>query len=317
MTAVKSLYLYLLTGVLFFLPMGTLSLCAQTLVIDAEKQYQYAEQLNAEGRFRQAAEEYERFAFFFPQDPRQRMARFKSASAFFKAGDIDTALERFNPLTHGDALDHVAIESFFMMTECYLAGKQYGQAILQMRNLIVLSDQQHEKDRAYERIGWIRIDQMDWEGARRAFGRMTPSAQDEHQIDRLDAALEGASQLPYKAPALAGALSIVPGAGQLYCGRYEDALAAFLVNGALIWASYESFDHDLNALGGLLAFVGVGFYASNIYGAVSSAHKYNLSQKQRYGEQLRQQHLTNRYPPDERLRSGSDPRFILSFRLPF
>ncbi len=317
MMAVRSLCLYLFAGVLLLLPMATSSLCADTLVIDPERQYEYAEQLNAQGQFRQAAEEYDRFTFFFPQHPRQRMARFKSASAFFQAGDIGAALERFNQLTRGDTLDRVAIESFFMMAECHLIEKQYGQAILQMHNLIVLTEQPHLKDRAYERIGWIHIDQMDWEGARQAFDRMTPSAQRRHQIDRLDAALEGAAQLPYKTPALAGTLSIIPGAGQLYCGRYEDALAAFLVNGALIWASFESFDHDLNALGGLLAFVGVGFYASNIYGAISSAHKYNFSQKQRYSEQLRRHHLTNRYPPDERPRSGSDTRFALSFRLPF
>ena len=249
------------------------------------------------------------------------MASFQSATAFFRAGDNGLALERFTKLTRNDTLDKVAIESYFMATECYLAEKQFGQAILQMRNLIVLSDQVQLKDRAYERIGWIHIDQMDWAAARRTFGQMTPSAQRERHIDHLDEALADADQLPHKKPALAGALSIIPGAGQIYCNRYEDALAAFLVNGALAWASYESFDNDLNALGGLLAFVGIGFYASNIYSAISSAHKFNFQQEQRYGEQLRREHLRqhhiDHYPPDARRGSGSETRIALSFHLPF
>ena len=63
--------------------------------------------------------------------------------------------------------------------------------------------------------------------------------------------------------------------GQLYCERYEDALIAFLVNTGLIWATVEAFSNDLYALGSVIGFVGLGFYAGNIYGAVGDAHKFN------------------------------------------
>lgn len=317
MRSVRPLYALIITLALLLPPMPALHLYAAPLTIDAEEQYRYAERLDAEGQYRRAAEEFDRFAFFFPNHPRHRLARFKSAASFFRAGENGLALKRFDELARSDTLDKISIEAYFMMTECYLAEKQYGQAVLQMRNLIVLVDEVQVKDRAFERIGWIRIDQMDWEGARRAFNRMSPSARAKRRIDGLDGALTDATNLSLKKPALAGTLSIIPGGGQLYCGRYEDALAAFLVNGALAWASYESFDNDLNALGGLLAFVGFGFYASNIYGAVSSAHKYNLHQKQRYGEELRRQHLSNHYSLEAPRRNRSDPRLVLSFRLPF
>lgn len=316
MTIVKPFY-FLLSLILFFPPMDMGSLHAASLTIDAEQQYRYAEQLDAEGQHRRAAEEFDRFAFFFPNHPRLRLSRFNAAAAFFRAGEKRLALKRFGELTRIDPLDKIAIESYFMMTECHLAEKQYGQAVLQMRNLIVLTDETELEDRAYERIGWIRIDAMDWDGARRAFDHMSPSARKKRRIDRLDVALADAKQLKRKRPVLAGALSVLPGGGQLYCGRYEDALAAFLVNGALAWASYESFDNDLNALGGLLAFVGAGFYASNIYGAVSSAHKYNLRQKKRFGDRLRHRHLLWRDPPDAQGRSEKDTRLVLSFRLSF
>jgi hypothetical protein len=91
---------------------------------------------------------------------------------------------------------------------------------------------------------------------------------------------------PTKSPRLAGFLSVLPGAGFAYCGRYRDALAAFLLNAGLILAACESFDNDNEALGAVIAFVGAGFYGGNIYGAVSSAHKYNRSSRQRFLEDL-------------------------------
>ncbi|RJQ68485.1 MAG: hypothetical protein C4519_23100 [Desulfobacteraceae bacterium] len=260
---------------------------ASTLVIDPQKQWQYAELLFEEGRFRQAAEEYERFAFFFPQHPDRRKAVLMAGRAFMRAGEALAALQDFNSLVQNGALDDIAVEAYFLMAETYLQLQNPSQAILQLNNLITLSEQAPVKDRAYLRIGWIHVEQMDWSGAKQAWKRISPQGRQTFRIDSLETALGQADQLPMKRPAVAGLLSVVPGAGQLYCGRYEDALAALLVNGGLIWAAYESFDNDLNGLGSLLAVAGLGFYTANIYGAVSSAHKYNQTQRQRFVEQLK------------------------------
>ena len=65
------------------------------------------------------------------------------------------------------------------------------------------------------------------------------------------------------------------GAGHLYCERKRDAFISFLLNGAMIYAAYGAFDHDLDVLGGIITFFELGFCSENIYSAVSSAHKYN------------------------------------------
>ena len=259
---------------------------ADALIIDAQRQFEYAERLYAEGLYQQAAAEYDRFAFFFPKDPSQGLAIFKSGQAYIKAGDPAVAIQRFALLAQGT--DPLAIEAQFMMAESYLALKNPRQAILQLRNIILSNDTVAVRDRALLRIGWIYIDQMNWEEARAAISHMSESARQRPNVAEVFTALGQADQLPQKNPTLAGALSIIPGAGQLYLSRYQDALAALIVNGGLFWASYESFDHDLNALGGLLAIVGFGFYAGNIYSAVSGAHKYNLSQNLRYADLLKQ-----------------------------
>lgn len=282
---VLSVYLLLLAGLII-----PIAVSASTpLMIDPGHQFQFAEQLYAEGQFRRAAEEYERFAFFFLDDPRRRLAIFKAGQAFFQSGDGAAGLLRFDELTGGRPLDPVAVDAYFMSAECLLLLGNPNQAVLTLQNLISLSEDTTLQDRAYLRIGWIHIDQMDWAGAQRAFQRISAEGRAHHNIDALEAELAQSDHLPQKNPTLAGTLSIVPGAGQLYCGRYEDALAALVVNGGLFWAAYESFDHDLNALGGLLTLAGLGFYAGNIYGAVTDAHKYNQTQKQRFGDYLKHQ----------------------------
>ena len=65
-------------------------------------------------------------------------------------------------------------------------------------------------------------------------------------------------------------------------------MAAFLINAGLIWAAWEAFDDEQYALGSVITFVEFGFYAGNIYGAVSGAHKYNRDRVSEFRERLNQ-----------------------------
>jgi tetratricopeptide (TPR) repeat protein len=259
----------------------------QALSIDSEQQFQFCEALFNNRQYQRAAEEYQRFAFFFPQDSRQRQARLKSGQAFLMAKDPLAALDVFRKLTSRDPLDSVAIESYFMMVECHLQMNAYTHAVVEMNNLIALSDDIGVRDRAYHRLGWLHIDQTDWISALRAFANISASQRSRYHVDELERELSRANHLPMRNPALAGTLSIIPGAGQLYCHRYEDALIAFAVNLGLFWAAHDAFDQEQYALGSLLSFVGLGFYAGNIYAAVSDAHKYNRFQKEKFGDSLK------------------------------
>jgi len=260
---------------------------SQALTIESEQQFQFAEALYNGRQYRRAAEEYQRFAFFFPADSRQRPALFKAGQALLLAKDPVSALDRFKELTTRDDLDSIAVESYFMMVECYLQMNGMTHAVLELNNLILLSDSNNVRDRAYYRMGWLYIDQTDWPSARKAFDKISATQRNRYRINDLEGELGQSSQLPVRNPTLAGALSIIPGAGQLYCNRYEDALIAFAVNLGLFWAAHDAFDQDQYALGSLLSFIGLGFYAGNIYSAVSDAHKFNQRQKNQFGESLR------------------------------
>jgi tetratricopeptide (TPR) repeat protein len=261
--------------------------CAHAFTIEPDRQWDFALKLFHAGQYRRAAEEYQRFAFFFPQDGRRREATLNAGIAFLKAGDPATALAQLSTLTVGPLLDAAAKEAYFLSADSLLQMNAPTQAILQLHNLIALSDEIGLRDRAHYRLTWIHIGQHDWSAAQRELGRIENRIA--YPVDRLLSALRTSGEIPSKNPIFAGALSILPGAGQLYSERYQDALIAFIVNVGLAWAAVESFQHEQYALGGIITGVSFGFYLGNIYGAVTGAHKYNQAQRERFADEMRRE----------------------------
>jgi hypothetical protein len=151
----------------------------------------------------------------------------------------------------------------------------------------------------------------DWQRARHAFENISKNSADTYQMQRLMAELNQQRLIEKKNPRTAAVLSIFPGAGYLYNERYQDALVAFLLNAGLILAAYECFDNDLNALGAVITFVEIGFYAGSIHGSIASAHKYNRSKINRFIETLKQNSKIN-------LSAGIiENRMMLTYQLQF
>ena len=126
-----------------------------------------------------------------------------------------------------------------------------------------------------------------WEKALASFSKISQERQDEYRLKILNQELKKTGEIPSKAPKLAGFLAVIPGAGHLYCERYQDAAVSFLLNGAMIASAWLAFDNDNPALGGLLSIIEIGFYSGNIYSAVSSAHKYNKARQAIFIEKIR------------------------------
>lgn len=259
------------------------------LTIDADSQYRYAQSRFDAGAFDEAIIEFNRFIFFFPADHRIPRARFQTGMAHYRAGRYQAAAAIFNLQT----IDYKGLplenEAFLMLSRSHARQGMIEQSILDLHNLLAIASDANVIDRARYEMGWLHVDQGRWVQADEAFNRITPANQDRFQIHSLQQTLALSNTIPTKNPTTAGVLSIVPGGGQLYCGRYRDALTAFVINAGLIWAAWEAFDNDNNALGGVITFVGFGFYAGNIYGAVSSAHKYNRDRIGEFQDLLDQQ----------------------------
>ena len=258
------------------------------LKIEPDTQYDFAENYFLNEEYFRAIGEYKRFIYFFPEDTRVPLAAYKIGESYFKARRFREAVDSFETII--DQYDDIdlSIKSYFMISECLVSLDEYGPAISNLHNLIVITDDVNTKDEAFYRIGWIYLEMEAWEKARLYFAKISRQNTHKYSLKKLSDELNRESTIPKKNPKLAGFLSIIPGAGFLYCERYQDALIAFLLNGAMICAAYEAFDSGNEALGGIIAFVETGFYAGNIYGSVSSAHKYNRNKSKQFLEKLKE-----------------------------
>lgn len=244
-------------------------------VITADDQFNYAKSCLTAKDYDCASAEFRRFAHFFSDDARVAEALLQIGRSQLLANQADRAVASFEALIRRFEQHPLAVQAAFLKAEAWMQQQAHLQAILTLDNLIQTTSDIMVQDRARFRIAWIHVDRGDWPAARRALNAISPENQTHFRTRTLLADMDTAANIPTKSPALAGTLSVIPGLGQLYCERYEDALISFLVNGGLIWASVEAFNHDLYALGGVIGFVELGFYAGNIYGATGDAHKYN------------------------------------------
>ncbi len=264
---------------------------AHVIVLTADKQFDLAREFLNQNDYALAVAEFRRFIHFFPMDPRMGRAQLYMADAFFRADAWEPAIATLDALIAKPATPrHLTFQAVLLRSQCHQALNRFDQARLDLQYLLDQDIDPLTRDKAGYELGWIDIAQHDWSAAAASFARVRPSVQSRHQIDALIDALQHTDLEPQKkSPVAAGLLAIIPGAGHLYCDRYQDALIAFVLNGLLIGAAVESFDHDLPVLGSLITAAGVGFYSGNIYSAISSAHKHNRRVSADYANRLQKQ----------------------------
>jgi len=95
--------------------------------------------------------------------------------------------------------------------------------------------------------------------------------------------LDERQRLPHKSPALALALGLVPGLGQVYAGRVLSGLGSFLLNGFLIGTTaFAVYRHEY-ALSVFAGGISLAFYSGGVYAGYEAARRVN----QREEESLR------------------------------
>jgi tetratricopeptide (TPR) repeat protein len=249
------------------------------LDVTPDGQFEYATRCFEQGDYAIAVAEFKRFIYFYPHDPRVKTATYKVGMSHFYIRDYAAALERFSSLLNPTDLTETGIAGGFMISACYRELNDYPSAINSLHHLSGLTEDTDIRDRAFYNLALLYLESGDFKNAGVFFNNISQNNHARYRVEAAVARLDQHQELPRKSPVIAGLASILPGGGYLYCERYRDALFAFLINSALIFAACEGFDKGLEGIGGILAAVEAGFYAGNIYGGVSSAHKYNLAEQ--------------------------------------
>lgn len=251
------------------------TLLADQIVIDSNKQFQFALETLELRDYQRAVVEFERFIHFFPESEKVPRARYLIGAAYLKGNQFEAARTVLYEVHETYAHKLLGGKALLLIGESYYAQGISEEAGFYFKRVIQEYPLPELQNPAQYRLAWSRIQLNQWQEASETFklveknSPLYPSA-----LDLAEMSLQG-EQLSYKSPTTAGVLAIIPGLGHAYLGRYKDGFVALLLNGLTIWAAVEAFDEDLDVLGGLLVALSVGWYSGNIYSAVNGAHKYN------------------------------------------
>jgi putative membrane protein insertion efficiency factor len=223
---------------------------------EAEKLlFNFALDLTLQADYYRAVTEYKRFVHQFPDSKLASDARLLQAIATLFADRIDEAT-RFLEETPAPAdLDGESMHRY-LLAYAYFSRQRYAEALAA--------------------LGAMDVSNPDWAAEVKHMKFVTLVASGEYDQARELFPIPSTDEISSRSPTLSGIMSaILPGSGQVYCGRPGDAAAAFVLTGVFAAATWEAAEEELEIVAGLTAVVGLLFYIGNIYGAVNGAHRYN------------------------------------------
>jgi tetratricopeptide (TPR) repeat protein len=249
----------------------------------------FARRLMEERQYEGAAAELERFLFFFPDDPKVPLARYLIGRCLLERGRYEQAREVFLEVERTYEGRPITRKARLAVAEAYFRQGVYDEAAHHYLMLVENPPDPETQEMARMGLGWSRLGAARWKEASEAFAGAEPGSPFFEDARRLSEESLKGEDLPEKSPAAAGVMAgVLPGLGHAYVGRYKDGAVAFLVNALFIWATIEAFHEDHEVLGGILAFVELGWYTGNIYSAVNAAHKHNRKVRRDFMEGLKE-----------------------------
>jgi hypothetical protein len=214
----------------------------------------------------------------------------------------------------------------YLINACYYLGGRYGTAVVRtgsgpadFRTLLLRSsaylrmEDYAEAERALESAAapdegarytllarktelWLRSGDTD-----RAYREimMNESLSGMQRYLRLREDFSACERLSGRSPALSAVMSaVIPGAGQLYSGRYLDAAISILATAGLATGAWYAYDRGHRGLAYTLGFFGVLTWTGSIYGAWNAAHAYNETARGEFARTIMKKHIPG-YDPLE------------------
>lgn len=256
------------------------------IALDADQLYDYALKSYRSGDYAESAYALHSFVHFFPEDKKVGKAMLMRGFSMYSQKKYSEAASVFK--TVFESVRFGADETNtagFMTAQSLAASGDRPSAIAFMENWMQATGNDSAfMDRIRYETAWLYLSNDDMQAAEKRFSSVKSA--DEYRTDEISKKLETVSSFE-KSPVIAGTLAVIPGAGFAYLGRYSDAFAAFVVNSALAVAAFQSFDSDMPALGGIISFVGAGFYLGGVYGSAAAAKKMNRNSRAAFYESMR------------------------------
>ena len=242
----------------------------------------FADFLYQQGDYLRAADEYQRYLFFLPEEGTDReQIRYKIALCYRFAGNSEQAIQSFESILQSHPQGQYVSRVYYQIGATYFLMDQFQQSTRFLREALPHITDKQQQAEAEQLIGISYLMQKQWSEAGGIFKTLQGSgviAVREKASVYHNYAEVGAN-LPTRSPFLAGAFSaVVPGAGRLYTDfRIGDAITSLITVGIAGWQAYDGFRRDglSSVKGWTLGTLSGIFYVGNIYGSVIAARVYN------------------------------------------
>lgn len=261
-------------GICFLLALALNSAAAAEITPTA-----LADSLFENGRYYDAATEYERVLFQNPDTALIRQARMKLIQAYARNGEISKAEGLLVELSgDGDSAEWAAR---FDLALGYLRQKEYADARSELFNLMTMTKDSAQRRTLSRETGWLSVETGDFGGAADEFAPVGDST--------LAAECRKLTRLPARNPGLAMlASTIIPGSGELYTGNVGLGLSSFAANAAVIAGVIYCVDRKLYLDAALLATLLFGrFYSGSRSNAYDLARDFNERVRQQAARDLK------------------------------
>lgn len=243
-----------------------------------------AEKFFQKGQYDAAITEYKRHLFYFPEDIQRGAILYKIGLSYLNYEQWDHArvyLSAAQKQTGSD--EKLRYQSQLRIGQSFLGQDRPEQAQEVLRDLLRDPIVAREKDRAADVQYWLgtcALKSGDWVEALGIFHwleREVPGSVFAIQGRRLSRAAQEGYHLSHRSPTLAAVFStLIPGSGQIYCGRLWDGLFSLALNASVGYLTVDAF-RDGRRLDGLLlaSLLWSRFYFGGQKNATRYAREYN------------------------------------------
>lgn len=264
--------------------MGILPNVGWSQGLRGDTQWQLAEDLFARGQYYRAITEYERFIFYFPEDPKAQLAKVRIVEAYANGRWwSEGAKEAEEALRDGGMSVGLRCRLLELLVRCLKNAGRMVDAQRELERAVDLCLDPEVKSHLQVLGAQMALEGGAWDEAASRVLSMEAAGLEGVKISNALRQASKEERDPHMAAALA---ALLPGLGHAYLGRWEDAGLVFLVNGAFLAATLEAIDKKSLPLAGGMALAELLWYSGNIFSALSNAHKHNKLLRQAWSKRL-------------------------------
>ena len=280
-----ALFLLAVILLLVFLP------TAHSQEFDKSDLLDFADSLFQEEDYLNAAHEFRRYLFLFPNEDNSDFVQFRLAASYQNAGRLASAIQAYQLLIDTYPASPLMQRARSNIAQCQLLNGKKEVAIRSLQQF--LSEYPHSDlaPRAQFMIATVQMEEKNWEKASKTWEQISvkyPNTRFAEASGQLTRMVRSRKLMPKRSPALSGLLSaVIPGLGQAYSDRFLDGLQSLTVVGTIGAGAAYYINQERYEVAIPVGLLGLFFYAGNVYGGVRAAKTFNIRQEDKFLDGLR------------------------------